>query len=101
LAIASSVPAPVVDYDGGRRLLQSYKSLAVQEISDKTMFRTEDIISTLQSLNLIRYYEGQHIIDISNIKIEPKAFRYVVDASCLRWTPMAPVLSSSKSAPRR
>ena len=83
------------------QLLQSYKSLAVREISDKTMFRTEDIISTLQSLNLIRYYEGQHIIDISNVKIEPKAFRYVVDASCLRWTPMAPVLSSSKSAPRR
>ena len=25
------------------------------------------IISSLQHLNLIRYYEGQHIIDISNL----------------------------------
>ena len=49
------------------KLLKEHKSLSVQEMSDLTMIKTDDIISTLQHLNLIRYYEGQHIIDISNL----------------------------------
>lgn len=48
--------------------------------------------STLQALNLIRYYEGQHIIDISNLperlKTGAREFKVVVDPSKLHWTPL-------------
>ena len=47
--------------------------------------------STLQALNLIRYYEGQHIIDISNLPERlktPREFKVVVDPSKLHWTPL-------------
>lgn len=30
-----------------------------------TSIKTEDIVSTLQSLNLIKYWKGQHIISLS------------------------------------
>ena len=72
------------------KLLREHKSVSIKELSDMTAIQTEDIIrsapfareqsvalgwltllalvySTLQALNLIRYYEGQHIIDISNL----------------------------------
>eukprot|EP01052_Picozoa_sp_SAG31_P004835 SAG31_NODE_205_length_20397_cov_19.191152_3_plen_206_part_00 len=74
------------------KLLKEHKSLSVQEMSDLTMIKTDDIISTLQYLNLIRYYEGQHIIDISNLPERLRStkyleFRVVVDPSKLHWTP--------------
>jgi histone acetyltransferase MYST1 len=34
-----------------------------------TAIKTEDIISTLQALNLIKYWKGQHIISVT-----PKVF---------------------------
>lgn len=35
-----------------------------------TAIKTEDIISTLQSLNLIKYWKGQHIISVTPKVIE-------------------------------
>ena len=49
------------------KLLRQHKSLSIAEMSEITMIRTEDILSTLQSLGAIQYYEGQHVIDISNL----------------------------------
>lgn len=60
--------------------------LSIKDISEMTSIKTEDIISTLQSLNLIKYWKGQHIISVTpkvieehlknnskqNVKIEPK-----------------------------
>lgn len=40
-------------------------NLSVRDISAMTGIKTEDIISTLQSLNLIRYWKGQHIISVT------------------------------------
>lgn len=37
-------------------------SISIKELSDLTMFKTDDIISTLQHLNLIQYQKGQHVI---------------------------------------
>ena len=51
----------------------------------------EDIISTLQSLKLIKYWKGQHVILVSqqvlddNLKAAKKPRLY--DGSCLKWTP--------------
>ena len=46
------------------------KNLSVKDISEMTGIRTEDVISTLQSLNLIKYWKGQHIISVSQKVIE-------------------------------
>ena len=47
-------------------ILKEHKgNLSVREMSEMTAIKTEDIISTLQSLNLIKYWKGQHIITVS------------------------------------
>lgn len=38
------------------------KSLGIREISTMTAIKTEDIISTLQSLSMIKFWKGQHVI---------------------------------------
>lgn len=67
-------------------------NLSIKDISQMTAIKTEDIISTLQSLNLIKYWKGQHIISVTpkiveehlkhaakqKVKIEPKH---------IHWTP--------------
>jgi histone acetyltransferase MYST1 len=40
-------------------------NVSVAEISVMTSITTDDIISTLQSLNLIKYWKGQHVISVS------------------------------------
>lgn len=71
-------------------LLRSEKvsAISITDISAKTMMKVEDIIGTLQALNLIQYYEGQHIIDmrrINNLKMGSRGLP--CDSSCIRWTP--------------
>lgn len=71
-------------------LLRSEKSSAISitDISAKTMMKVEDIIGTLQALNLIQYYEGQHIIDmrrINNLKMGSRGLP--CDSSSIKWTP--------------
>lgn len=54
-------------------LLREHKDtgeLSVNDISELTGIRTEDVISTLQSINLIKYWKGQHIISVSQKVIE-------------------------------
>lgn len=72
------------------KLFKEYESLSIQEITALTYIRTDDVISTLQTLNLIRYHEGQHIIDLSSAPpqlLNPKPFTIICDPKCLRWTP--------------
>ncbi|KAH3767691.1 HAM group protein [Pelomyxa schiedti] len=73
-------------------LLSHTAPLSIKEISQKTSIKTEDIISTLQSLNLIRYWKGQHIISITPKVIEEhykslarQAYR--IDTSKIHWVP--------------
>ncbi|GJD08027.1 Histone acetyltransferase of the MYST family 2 [Galdieria sulphuraria] len=70
-------------------LLKNEKQpISIQEISERTMMKMEDIISTLQVLGLIQYYEGQHVLDlrrIDNIKFGSKGLQ--CDSSSIRWTP--------------
>jgi len=40
-------------------------NLSIGDISSMTAIKTEDIISTLQSLNLIKFWKGQHVISVS------------------------------------
>lgn len=68
-------------------------NLSIRDISQLTSIKTEDVISTLQSLNLIKYWRGQHIIAVSpkvieeHLKVNPKHASRNIDAKCLHWTP--------------
>ncbi len=64
----------------------------MQELSDMTAIKTEDVISTLQSLDLIQYRKGQHVI-CADPKLLERHLKAAgrggleVDASKLIWTP--------------
>eukprot|EP00743_Colponemidia_sp_Colp-15_P005295 GILK01005694.1.p1 GENE.GILK01005694.1~~GILK01005694.1.p1 ORF type:complete len:457 (-),score=58.63 GILK01005694.1:201-1571(-) len=67
--------------------------LSIQELSDLTAIKTEDIIHTLENLGVIRYYQGQHIISASPAAIEyhlKHAGRpgIPVNPEKLHWTPL-------------
>ncbi|EFA83082.1 HAM group protein [Heterostelium album PN500] len=78
-------------------ILRKHKgNLSILDISNMTSIRTEDIISTLQSLNLIRYWKGQHIISVTPKAIEEHLKIYAkqssrIDPKCIHWAPMNPL----------
>jgi len=62
------------------------------EISELTSIKKEDVISTLQHLNLVNYYKGQYILTITkeamDVYTKASAKRAVrIDAKCLHWQP--------------
>ncbi|GAM27184.1 hypothetical protein SAMD00019534_103590 [Acytostelium subglobosum LB1] len=77
-------------------ILRKHKgNLSILDISNMTSIRTEDIISTLQSLNLIRYWKGQHIISVTPKAIEEHLKVYAkqttrIEPKCIHWAPMNP-----------
>ena len=67
--------------------------LTIQEIAKSTGIRTEDILSTLHTLNLIKLWKGQHVICISTNIIssylaQTKEIK-LCDPAYLNWTPPA------------
>ena len=68
-------------------------NLSIKEISDMTAIKTEDIISTLQSLNLIKYWKGQHIISVTpkiieeHLKAANKNANWKIDPKNIHWAP--------------
>ena len=57
-----------------------------------TAIKMEDIISTLQALNLIKYWKGQHVICVSDKVIEEQLAASRVASNlckpeCLKWAP--------------
>jgi len=70
-------------------------NLSIKDISEMTAIKTEDIISTLQSLNLIKYWKGQHIISVSpkildeHLKLQSKSQVKIVP-SLIHWAPTVP-----------
>ncbi|XP_052270037.1 histone acetyltransferase KAT5-like isoform X2 [Dreissena polymorpha] len=66
--------------------------ITINEISELTSIKKEDVISTLQHLNLINYYKGQYIIVLSRelLKSHYKAMskrKIRIDPKCLHWQP--------------
>ncbi|KAL1489884.1 hypothetical protein ABEB36_013811 [Hypothenemus hampei] len=66
--------------------------LTINEICEMTSIKKEDVISTLQNLNLINYYKGQYIITLSKEIIQQhyKAMenrKIRIDSKALHWTP--------------
>lgn len=74
-------------------LLRDCKSaLSLRDMSRITAIKMEDIISTLQALNLIKYWKGQHVISVSDKVIEEqlaasRVATTVCKPECLKWAP--------------
>jgi len=69
-------------------------TLSIKDLSMMTSITQNDIISTLQSLNLVKYWKGQHVICVTPKLIEEhlKSAEYkkpslTVDRDALKWTP--------------
>jgi len=69
-------------------------TLSIKELSSMTSITQGDIISTLQSLALVKYWKGQHVICVTPKLIEEhlrsqefKRPRLTVDSDALKWTP--------------
>jgi len=67
-------------------------SITINEICEQTSIKKEDVISTLQSMNLINYYKGQYILclqkdllDKHQKELGRRTIR--IDSRCLHWTP--------------
>ena len=85
------------------RILKDRKDCSMQEVSLMTAIRTEDIISTLQSLKLIRFWKGQHVVCISQGDIdrhyEDYKAAHLCDPDFLHWTPPEVSAKKAKAAP--
>ncbi|XP_044728430.1 histone acetyltransferase KAT8 [Chrysoperla carnea] len=69
-------------------------TVSIKDLSVMTSITQTDIISTLQSMNMVKYWKGQHVICVTPKLIEEhirsnqfKRPRLTVDKSALRWTP--------------
>lgn len=67
-------------------------NITINEICEQTSIKKEDVISTLQKLNLINYYKGQYILTLNKELIEKhhkemgkRSLR--IDPRHLHWTP--------------
>ncbi|KAH3756130.1 HAM group protein [Pelomyxa schiedti] len=70
-------------------------SLTIKDLSGVTAMKTEDIISTLQSLNLVKYWKSQHIISVTPEVIQEhlkdvSKNSLSIDPKKLHWTPHKP-----------
>ena len=46
------------------------KSLSMKEISSITAMKIEDIISTLQNLNMVKSWKGQHVVYVQESVVQ-------------------------------
>jgi len=75
-------------------LSQHRGNLSIKDISAMTAIKTDDIISTLQSMGLIKYWKGQHLISVSPKVIEEQVAKASgqglhFEPSALHWTPLS------------
>merc|ERR1711983_98338 len=69
-------------------------TLSIKDLSSMTSITQTDIISTLQSLNLVKYWKGQHVICVTPKLVEEhlksteyKRPRLIVDKNAIKWPP--------------
>lgn len=75
-------------------ILQSHRgAISIKQLSEMSAIKTDDIISTLQALNLIKYWKGQHMISVSpriiseHLGSDSSRNALQVDSQLLNWVP--------------
>lgn len=74
--------------------VRSLQQLSIRDLSNMTCITQGDIISTLQSLSIIKYWKGQHAICVTPKVIEEhlkctqfERPKIMVDHTLIKWTP--------------
>ena len=66
-------------------------NITINSIAKKTGIKTEDILSTLHSLNIVKLWKGKHVINfnlsiVNSLLAASKRIR-LCEPSCLKWEP--------------
>lgn len=74
-------------------LRENKGGLSIKDLSTMTAIRAEDIVQTLQTLNLVKYYKGQHILSVTPRVIEEHLKTYKlsrdvqIEGNRITWEP--------------
>ena len=74
-------------------LLRKHRgNISIKEMSQRTSIRTEDIVSTLQNLDMVKYWKGQHILSVTPKIIDEYLGmmgkqKLVIKPELLQWVP--------------
>lgn len=74
-------------------LKQAAGRMSIKEMTFKTGILKEDLIGTLQALNFIRYWKGQHVVNVTPKTIEEhlqnqsNVLDVIIDPAKLDWEP--------------
>uniref|UniRef100_A0A2M4BJV5 Histone acetyltransferase n=1 Tax=Anopheles marajoara TaxID=58244 RepID=A0A2M4BJV5_9DIPT len=75
-------------------LMKDYRTTTIKELSELSGITQEDIVSTLQSMNMVKYWKGQNVICVTTKVIlehlqmpQFKKPKLMVDPAYLKWTP--------------
>ncbi|XP_053669908.1 histone acetyltransferase KAT8-like [Anopheles nili] len=76
------------------KLIKDYRTTTIKDLSELSGITPEDIIYTLQSMNMVKYWKGQHVICVTVKLIQEhlqmpqfKKPKLMVDPAYLKWTP--------------
>ncbi|CAF2701995.1 unnamed protein product [Rotaria sp. Silwood2] len=66
-----------------------YPSLSINDLSEITAIKKEDVLAALQNLNIIRYQQGSYVLSITKDLFDnyQDKRRLRVDTKSLFWTP--------------
>ncbi|XP_003384225.1 PREDICTED: histone acetyltransferase KAT8-like [Amphimedon queenslandica] len=77
--------------------------VSIKDLSATTSISQDDVLSTLQALNMVKYWKGQHVICVTPKVVEEhmKSAQYrkpllTVDTDFLRWAPPYKKLKTTK-----
>jgi histone acetyltransferase HTATIP len=74
------------------KLVNYQGEITIGELSDMTSFTSDDILSTLQHMDILRYFKGQFVICVNAKHVEmyekmKKKQKIRIDPSKLDWIP--------------
>ncbi|CAB0008631.1 unnamed protein product [Nesidiocoris tenuis] len=79
-------------------------SVSIKDLSEMTSITQTDIISTLQSMNMVKYWKGQHVICVTPKLVEEhirsnqfKKPRLTIDSNALLWGPARKIIHNRNS----
>ncbi|XP_062565002.1 histone acetyltransferase KAT8 [Armigeres subalbatus] len=75
-------------------LMKDYRTTTIKELSELSGITQDDIIYTLQSMKMVKYWKGQHVICVTGKAVQEhlqlpqfKRPKLMIDSAYLKWTP--------------
>ncbi|XP_053683395.1 histone acetyltransferase KAT8-like [Sabethes cyaneus] len=75
-------------------LMKEYRTTTIKELSELSGITQDDIIYTLQSMKMVKYWKGQHVICVTSKAVQEhlqlpqfKKPKLMIDSAYLKWAP--------------